>query len=309
MTTKKAKKKYSKGVIKENLQIYALMMPTLILIFIFCYIPMYGIIIACQDYVPGRPFWGDGTKWVGIKHFLHFVEGRYFYRLIKNSVILSLMNLIFGFTMPIILALLLDQIRSPRFKKLAQTASYMPHFISMVVVAGIAKSFVETNGLFTQFLNLFGEPARGYADTSAGFPWFYTIINVWKSFGFGSILYCSTISSIDPGLYESAKIDGANRWKQVWYITLPGLRNLMAINLIMSLGGILGGNSELILLIYSPRNYEVSDIIGTYVFRMGIESAKYSYSTATGLFMSVIGFTLTYTANKISTKMTGWGLW
>lgn len=302
-------KKYGRGVIKENLQIYALMLPTLLLILIFCYFPMYGIIIAFQDYVPGAPFLGPDVKWVGLKWFNRFVSGHYFSRLIWNTIRLSLLNLVFGFTMPIIFALLIDQVRRPGFKKFVQTASYMPYFISMVVVAGMVISFIDVDGVITNFLVALGMERQSLRMSSAAFPSIYTITNVWKGFGFGSILYCSIISSIDPGIYEAAKIDGANRWQQMWHVTLPGLRSVIAINLIMAVGGILGANSELILLLYTPATYEVADVIGTYTYRLGILEGQYSYTTAAGLFMALIGFALTYGANKISNKLTGFGLW
>lgn len=306
---KTKKKKYGTGVVSENLQIYAMMLPTLILIFIFCYIPMYGIVIAFQDYVPGQSFFGDGVVWVGLKWFKRFVTSHYFVRLIKNTLVLSGMNLLFGFPAPILFALLLDQIKHAKFKKIVQTTSYMPYFISTVVVVGMVISFIDTNGIITNFLSMFGVKAQNWRVSSTAFPWIYTFTNVWKGFGFSSILYCSIISSIDPGLYEAAKLDGANRWQQVWHITLPGLRSVIAINLIMAVGSLLSANTEMIMLLYTPATYDTADVIGTYVYRLGILEAQYSYTTAAGLFVSIIGFIFTYISNKISNKLTGFGLW
>ena len=291
------------------LQYYSLLIPVLALIFVFCYIPMYGIVIAFQDYLPGSPFIGEGVRWVGLKYFERFIGGEYFTRLIRNTLVLSGLNLAFGFSVPILFALLMDQIKTTWLKKTIQTASYMPYFISSVVVAGMVISFIDTDGLVMQLLSVFGVPKQNLRINSGAFPWIYTVTNVWKSFGFGSILYFSTISSIDPGQYEAARIDGANRWMQVWHITLPGLRNIIAINLIMAIGGILNANSELILLMYTPATYDVADVIGTYTYRMGIEGGQYSYTTAAGLFMSLIGFALTFAANKVSNRLTGYGLW
>lgn len=293
----------------EMLQYYSLLIPVLALIFVFCYIPMYGIVIAFQDYLPGSPFIGEGVRWVGLKYFERFIGGEYFMRLIRNTLVLSGLNLAFGFSVPILFALLMDQIKTTWLKKTIQTASYMPYFISSVVVAGMVISFIDTDGLVMQLLGVFGVPKQNLRINSGAFPWIYTVTNVWKSFGFGSILYFSTISSIDPGQYEAARIDGANRWMQVWHITLPGLRNIIAINLIMAIGGILNANSELILLMYTPATYDVADVIGTYTYRMGIEGGQYSYTTAAGLFMSLIGFALTFAANKVSNRLTGYGLW
>lgn len=302
-------KKPTRKLTKESLQYYSLLLPVMVLIFIFSYMPMYGIIIAFQNYFPGSPFLGEGVKWVGLKHFIKFVSGEYFPRIIRNTLVLSSLNLCFGFTLPIAFALLMDQIRHTHFKKIVQTASYMPYFISNVVVAGMVISFIDKGGIISNLLAVFGLPNQNWRVVSSAFPAIYTITNVWKGFGFGSILYFSTLSSIDPGLYESARIDGANRWDMVVHITLPGLRHIIAIQLIMSIGRILNTNSDLILLLYTPAIYDVSDVIGTYTYRMGILGGQYSYTTATGLFMSAIGFILTYLANKASNKLTGYGMW
>jgi len=294
----------------EYIQIYSLLIPINILLFIFCYIPMYGIIIAFQDYMPGNPFLGPGVKWVGLYHIIRFINSEYFVRIIRNTLVLNGYNLVFGFTLPILFALLLDQVHNGPYRRFVQTASYLPYFISSVVVAGMVISFIDSHGLITRFLTLFGgEISSNYRLFKNGFPALYTMTNVWKNFGFGSILYLSTITSIDQGLYESAKIDGANRLQQVLYITLPGIQRIIAINLILAVGNILNTNTELILLIYHPATYETADVVGTYVYRMGIENANYSYSAAVGLFMSLFAFALTFTANKISNKLTDYGLW
>lgn len=293
----------------DNIHLWLMMLPVLILIFIFSYVPMYGLLIAFQDYVPGKPFLGDRVKWVGLKHFISFVSSEYFGRIIANTIRLNLLQLVFGFTAPIFFALLLDQLTSTRYRKIVQTVSYMPHFISTVVVAGMVCSFISTNGMITRLLTLFGLPEMNYRMSSAAFTPIYTITTVWKGFGWGSILYVATISSISPSLYEAAKLDGANRWQQVVHVTLPALRPVIAINLIMSIGGLLKSNSDLILLLYQPATYDVSDVLGTYIYRMGIVGGRYSLTTAAGLFMSVIGFVLTFCANKFSDWLTGYALW
>jgi putative aldouronate transport system permease protein len=298
-----------KEATKEILQIYSLLVPLIVYLFIFCYIPMYGVIIAFQNYIPGSPFIGKGVVWVGLRWILRFIRGEYFWRLIKNTLVLSGMNLAFGFTIPILFALLLDQIKRLQFRKFVQTASYLPYFISTVIVAGMVLSFINIDGIITKFLTLFGFPVQNWRIIKGAFPVIYTVTNIWKGFGFGSILYLSTITSIDPGLYESAKIDGANRFQQVIHITLPGIQRIIAINLIMAIGGILGTNSELILNLYHPATYETADVIGTYVYRLGILGGEYSYTTAVGLFMSLFAFILTYSANKVSNKLTDFGLW
>ena len=261
--------------------------------------------------------WVEGSNYVDIGFKIDERTGRIVMmgaldNLVKGAAgqAVQNMNLLFGFTAPILFALLIDQIKRLRFKKIAQTASYMPYFISTVVVAGMVISFIDQGGLISNFLSaVFGLPNQNWRDQAPAFPAIYTITNVWKGFGFGSILYISSITSIDQSQYESARIDGANRGQQCWYITLPGIKNIIAINLILAIGGILGTNSDLILLLYSPATYDVADVIGTYTYRIGIEGGQYSYTAAAGLFMSVIGFVLTYIANKVSDKLTGFGLW
>lgn len=306
---KKKSFKYNREYVRENLEMYSLLLPVMVLIVIFCYIPLYGVVIAFQQYSPGSAFIGPDVQWVGFKHFIQFITGKYFFRLIRNTLVLNGVNLIFGFSMPILFALLVNEIRVLRFKKAVQTASYLPYFISSVVVAGMVISFINTDGIVNNIAGIFGIEPQNYRLNARAFPVIYTITNTWKNFGFGSILYLSTISSIDPSLYESARIDGAGRIRQMWYITLPGITHVIAINLILQMGSILATNTDLILLLYLPSTYETADVIGTYVYRLGIEGGQFSYTAAVGLFMSVIGFLMTFTTNKISNRLTGYGLW
>ena len=287
------------------------MLPVLVLIFIFCYIPMYGIVIAFQKYAPGRPFLAfDGSvRWVGLQYFREFINSIYFGRLIGNTIKLSLLNLIFGFPMPIIFALLLNEVRQARLRKVLQTISYLPYFISMVVVAGLVVSFIQTNGLFNNIAAALGFERMAWRNSSSAFPVIYTITNVWKSFGFNSILYMSAITAIDTALYESAKLDGATRLQQVWYVTLPSILPTIAIMLIMAVGGLMNSNTDLILLLYTSATYETADVIGTYIYRVGIQGGKFSQTAAIGLFATVINFVLVFGANKVSNRLTGSGLW
>lgn len=305
------KRKINRDLLHENLELYSIMLPVLAMIFIFCYIPMYGIVIAFQKYVPGRPFLSfDGsTKWVGLKYFIDFINGKYFGRLMGNTIKLSLYNLVFGFPIPIIFALLLNEIHSVRWRKFFQTASYLPYFISMVVVAGLVVSFLETNGLINNIIVALGGERSPLRTNKKLFPWIYTITNIWKSFGFNSILYMSAITAIDTSLYESAKLDGATRLQQVWYITLPSIRPTIAIMLIMAVGGIMGSNTDLILLLYTSATYETADVIGTYIYRVGIQGGKFSQTAAIGLFATIINFILVFIANRLSNKISGTGLW
>jgi putative aldouronate transport system permease protein len=303
-------RKTAKGKhIKENIELYLIMAPVIVLIIVFCYVPIYGIVIAFQDYVPGVPFFGPDVKWVGLKYFKEFVTSFYFMRILKNTLVLSGMNLLMGFWIPIIFALVLNEVRFPFFRKTIQTISYMPYFVSMVVVVGIVLSFIANDGMIVKLLGYFGVNVAGLNVSKSAFPWVYTLTNIWKSFGWGSILYLSTISSIDPELYESAEMDGAGRLRRIWHITLPHMVPLIAIQLIFAIGGILGSNTEMILLLYNPAVYSTADVIGTYVYRDGLLGGRFSYGTAVGLLMSVIGFALVYITNKISRKLTDFSLW
>ena len=307
-----AKKKMTKQrklmLLKDNVELYTLMLPAIIIIFIYCYIPMYGYVIAFQDYAPGAPFWGANTKWVGFKHFIKFYESIYFKRLMGNTLWLSFLNLAWGFWVPIVFALLLNEVNVMGFKKFVQTASYLPYFISMVVMCGMLISFINPAGIINKLIVALGGEAKAWRTVPSAFPTIYVLSNIWKSFGFNSILYMSVITSIDTSMYESARLDGANRFQQAIHITLPSIVPTVAIMLIMAVGGLLGANTDMILLLYVPATYEVADVIGTYIYREGLEGGKFSYTTAIGMVQTVINFGMVFIANKISDKLTGAGL-
>ncbi len=298
-----------KRVIKETATLYLFLLPAIVLLFLFSYRPMYGVLLAFQDYLPGRPIIGEGVRWVGLKYFREFLSNYYFWRLIRNTLVLSAMSLLFVFPVPIFFALVINEVPWPKTKKAVQTITYLPHFISAVVVAGMVSTFLADDGIITLLLRAIGLEIAGMNINPAAFPWIYTLLKMWQSFGWGSILYLSTISSIDPGLYEAAEIDGASRLKRIWHITLPALAPIITIQLILHVGGILGSDSNLILLLYSPAIYETADVIGTFTYREGLQGGAFSYGTAIGLFMNVIGFTLVFISNKICDKVTGFSLW
>lgn len=310
-TVTRRKPRYSKADIKESIELYSLILPVLIIIFIFCYCPMYGILIAFQNYSPSSKILAfDGSvQWVGFKHFINFLQGIYFGRLMRNTILLSVYKIIFGFWVPIAFAITLNEVRHLRFKKFAQTASYLPHFISSVVVAGMVLSFIQPDGLINNIVAALGGERAPYSMKPGAFPFIYVITDIWKSFGFNSILYLSAIASIDVGLYEAAKLDGATRIKQMFYVTIPSIMPTIAILLIMDVGNIINSNTDLILLLYNPATYKTADVIGTFVYRDGIQGGNFSFSTAIGLFASVINFILVFVANKISNKLTNFGLW
>lgn len=294
---------------KENIELYLIMLPTILLIIIFMYIPLYGVVIAFQDYVPGAPFFGPGTHWVGLKHFQDFISSYYFTRIVKNTLVLNLMNLGMGFWVPIAFALLLNELKDSFFKKFVQTASYLPYFISSVVVAGMVLSFTATDGIINKLIAAMGGTVQAWNTKASAFPWIYTLTCVWQSFGWGSILYLSSISSIDPNLYEAADLDGAGRLKKIWYVTLPFMLPLIVIQLIFAIGGLMSIGTEMILLMYNPSTYATADVIGTYVYREGLLGGKFSPGAASGLFMSVINLILTFGANTLSRKFTDYSLW
>ncbi|WP_245851005.1 ABC transporter permease [Paenibacillus herberti] len=297
--------------LRENIQLYVIMLPVLLHIFVFSYIPMYGIVIAFQNYYPGSPFlsFTGGTDWVGLKHFTDFLNGPYFVRLMRNTFNLSFLSLVLGFWVPILFALLVNELRHGIFKKYVQTASYLPHFISNVVVAGMVLAFINTDGIVNSFVKMFGGTPISFATEPGYFAAIYIITTIWKSFGWSSILYLSAMSSVDPHLYEAAKMDGANRFKQMLHITLPSIRPTIFILLIFAIGGLLGANSEFILLIYNPTLYETADVIGTYLYRYGLLGGNFSSGTAIGLFISLINFSLLFLANKLARKYSDYALW
>jgi len=272
---------------------------------------MYGVAIAFQDYYPGSPFIAlDGSvSWVGLKHFVKFFSGPYFGRLFTNTFSLSLYILIFGFWVPIVFALLINELGNGFLKKFVQTASYLPYFISTVVVAGMVLSFINTDGVINSIIKSLGKKAIPFNTEPGYFPAIYTITNIWKTFGWNSILYLSSISSIDPNIYEAAKIDGAGRLRQAINITIPSILPTIVILLVFAIGGLLSANTEFILLVYNPAIYERADVIGTYVYREGLMSGNFSFGTAVGLFTSLINFGLLYLANASSRKLTDYALW
>ena len=302
------RRRIRQDILKENIEVWLMMLPVLIIIFIFSYIPLWGVVIAFQDYQPGSPFF-EMESWVGLKHIIKFLKSPFCSRLLTNTLRLSVLQILFAFWVPIVFALFLNEVTHLRFKKVVQTCSYLPYFVSSVVVAGMVLSFLDVNGLINNVLAAFGLEPYEYITDPNYFPTIYTLTTIWKDFGFGSILYFSTLSSIDPSLYEASRIDGANHMQQIWHITLPGLVPVIAIKLIMSVGAILSSNTDMILLLYNTSTQKTADVIGTYVYRLGIQGGKFSYTTAVNLFMSLIGFGLTTIANKVSNSLTGSGLW
>lgn len=293
---------------KKNYFAYLLILPVLAWYIIFCYGPMWGITIAFKNYKPLLGF--DASKWVGLKYFEDFFKGPYFFRTVKNTLMLNVWGLAFGFTSPIILALLLNEIRGKIFKKTVQTITYMPHFISLVVIAGMIHIFTQSGGIITQMVDFItGTEHSSLLGYSNMFRPIYTFSGIWQNVGWDSIIYLSAMSSIDPGLYEAAEIDGAGRLRKMWHITLPQIRPTIIILFIFAVGGLMGSSHEKIILLYNSLTYDTADVIASYVYRRGLQEASYSFATAVGLVSAVINFLLLWATNKIAKKYSEVSIW
>lgn len=288
--------------------IYLMILPAVLFYLVWCYGPMYGIIIAFNDFSPKKGILG--SKWVGLQWFRDFFRSAYAWRTIRNTLLISFYNLIFGFPAPIILALMLNEMRSIKFKRVVQTITYMPYFISLVVLCGILVDFCSTSGLFGEMQRMFGvaEPVNLLGDAKY-FRTVYVGSEVWQKLGWDSIIFLSALAGIDQEQYEAATIDGAGKLKQVIHITLPGIMPTISILLILRIGAMMGVGYEKIILLYNGLTYETADVVSTYVYRKGIIDANFSFSTAVNLFNSVINFLLVVFANKMSAILTENSLW
>ncbi len=288
--------------------LHFLVLPAFIITLIFHYVPIYGLVIAFKNYNVAKGILG--SPWVGLKWFQLFIENPMFYRLFKNTFLLGFYSILWGFPAPILLALLLNEITHARFKRLVQTVSYLPHFISIVIIVGMLKTFASIdNGLFNQVMAFMGkEPVNFFAEAEY-FRTLFVASDIWQQAGWGSIVYLAALSGVDEQMYEAALMDGANRWHKLWYITLPSLVPTITILFIMRVGHIFGANFEKVLLMQNPQTYAMSDVISTYVYREGIEGGRFSYTSAVGLFMSIISFIFLYTTNKLSKKFSENSLW
>ena len=284
----------------KNRYLYLLAIPVIAFYALFLYGPMFGLVIAFKQYNIGQGIFQ--SKWVGFQYFQEFFKSIYFSRTLLNTFIISFADILFGFPLPIIFALLLNELRGTRFKKTVQTVTYLPHFISMVVICGMITDFFSTDGVISRLIAMLGGENMNYL---ASPKWFRTIFvgtNVWQSFGWNSIIYLAALTGVDAQLYEAATIDGAGRFKQLWHVTLPGILPTIMIMLIMRLGQVLSVGYEKIILLYSPSTYNVADVISSYVYRIGIGGSRYSYSAAVGLFQSVINVLMLLLANRLSAK-------
>ncbi|GGG65166.1 ABC transporter permease [Paenibacillus radicis (ex Gao et al. 2016)] len=290
-----------------NRYLYLMMLPVLAYYLIFHYAPMYGVLIAFKDYSPMKGILG--SPWVDFKHFETFFNSYYFLRVLKNTLLISVYSLLFEFPAPIILALLINEVRSRSYKRVVQSITYMPYFISMIVIAGLIRDFTDSGGVLNSIYMYFGGDGTSMLQNEGLFRPIYILSEIWQKAGWESIIYLAALAGIDQGQYEAARIDGAGRLKQIWYITLPGLLPTIVILFILRMGNLLNVGFEKIILLYNPVIYETADVISSFVYRKGLLEFNWSYSTAVGLFNSVINLTLLILANWISKRVTNSSLW
>ncbi len=292
----------------RNRWLYILFAPVLIWYIVFAYWPMYGLVIAFKDYniVKGM----SASEWVGFKNYESFFRDPYFYRLLRNTIVLNVYGLVFGFPVPIVLALLFNEVRKAAFKRITQTITYLPYFISAVVVCGLVIQFLSpSTGVVNAILNKLGMESIYFMQDPAYFRTVYVTMSIWQSAGFSAIIYMAALAGISPELYEAARIDGAGRWKQLVYITFPALLPTAIMLVILNMGGMLQSDYEKIILLANPTVYETADVLNTYVYRKGLLETNFSYATAVGLFQGIVGFVLVVTANKISRRVSETSLW
>lgn len=289
-------------------QLYLLLVPAVAYYILFIYKPFYGLQIAFKDYSLFKGI--AASKWVGFEHFVKFFQGPYFLRTLKNTFFIGLYGVVFSFPAPIIFALLLNEMQNKKLRGMIQTLSYMPYFISIVVVAGLVVNLLSpSTGLINMIIKKFGGEPIYFLTQPNMFRPIYILMYIWKDTGFASIIYFAALSSIDPQLYEAAYMDGANKFKRMMHITLPGILPTIMILLILKLGTILNVGYESIILLYQPATYEKADVINTFVYRTGIAEGRYDVATAVGLFNGVVSLILVSASNIISKKTTEYGIW
>ncbi|HOJ10753.1 MAG TPA: ABC transporter permease subunit [Clostridiales bacterium] len=293
---------------KNEIFMHALVLPTVVYFFIFAYMPMYGILVAFKDFSFAKGIWG--SNWVGLEHFMTFFKSMYFPRLVKNTVLISVYSIIWGMPFPIIFALLLNEIKNRHFKRIIQTVSYFPHFVSTVIIVGLMVSFMSpVDGIVNILRVRYGHEAINFIQSTKWFRTLYIGSGIWQGFGWGSIIYLAALSGISNELYEAAYVDGATRWQQTIHISIPGIMPTFIILFILSVGGIMSVGSSKIILMYTPATYDVADVISTYVYRKSLIGGEFSFGAAVGLFNTVINYALVFVTNKISKKVSDISLW
>ncbi len=293
--------------LRRDWQLYSLAVLPLLFFLVFRYLPMLGNVIAFRRYEPGGDVFGE--YWVGLRYFRMFLDDPTFWQVFTNTIVIGGLTLLFCFPLPIVLALLLNEVRTRWLKGFVQTVSYLPHFLSIVVVAGLILQTVSIDGVVNQGMRALGQDPVAFIQDPGWFRTLYVSSEVWQTVGWGTILYLAALTTIDADLYDQAKVDGANRWRQTWHVTLPGIRPTMITLLILNIGTFLAVGFEKILLLYNPLTYETADVVSTYLYRVGIVSGSFSYAAAIGLFESLIGLALVLGANTLSRRVAGTSLW
>ena len=303
------KKQNMRNSIKKNIPFYVMFIPVLIYFVIFRYVPLLlSLIISLEKYQPAKGIFS--SKWVGIEYYKQFINSVFFWRLIRNTLGINFLQLTVGFVAPIILALLLNEVGRMRYKKLVQTVTYLPNFISSVVVVGMVVTFLSpSTGLVNNILAHLGMERINFLTEPSYFWGIYTVMTIWQTAGYSAIIYLASLTGISSELYEAARIDGAGRWAPLFNITLPGLTPTIVLLFLMKIGRVLDVGYETIVLMYNPSIYSTADVIGTYVYRRGILNGEYSFASAVGFFQSVIGLMLVLFANKIAKKTSETSLW
>ena len=308
MELRSKKSTYIATYFKSHWQLYVMVLPALGLLFVFNYIPIYGVILAFKEYNPNLGV--GGSPFVGFTHFKTLFNDSYFFTVLGNTLKISTMRLVFGFPIPIILALMLNEVRANWFKRVVQTVSYLPHFISWIIVSGILINICSIEGgSINQLIEFFGGKPIDFFGNTGAFLSMLIVSGIWKGAGWGTIIYFAAMANINPELYEAAEMDGANRFQRIRYITMPGLVPAISINLVFACSGFMYAGFDQIFNLYNAVVYDVADIIDTYIFRIGVTDGNYGISTALGLFNSVVSLVLIIIANKVTKKLGGDGIW
>ena len=296
-----------KRALRRDWPLYTFAILPLIFLAVFRYVPMLGNVIAFRRFRPGGSIFGD--EWVGTLYVDMFIRDPAFWNVFSNTVIIGAMTLVVCFPLPIILALMLNEVRRKHFKKIVQSISYLPHFLSVVIVVGMVYQLLSLQGTVNQITEAFGGDPVSFLQRPEWFRFIYVASEAWQTVGWGTILYLAALTAVDDALYEAARIDGANRWQQTWHVTIPGIRPTMITLLILNIGNFLNVGFEKVLLLYNPMTYSTGDVISTYLYRVGLVSNNLSYAAAIGLFQAIIGFAMVMSANYISRRLVGTSLW
>lgn len=293
---------------RRDCPLYLMALPAVLFYIIFCYVPMPGLVVSFKEYIPGSGMFSG--EWVGLRWFDEFFRSPFAWRTIRNTFLLAFYTLLFSFPIPIIFAVVVTEIRNMKIRRIVQTVSYIPYFVSTVVMVGMLKSFLDMRtGILTQLIVALGGQPHDYMGDANSFRFLYVATDIWQHFGFNSIIYIAAIVGIDPTLYEASKLDGIKKFQEVWYITIPMIRDTIVILFILALGSLMSVGFEKVYMMYSPATYATADVISTYVYRKGIESHNLGYATAVGMFNSVINFIFVFIANTMCRRVSNASLW